>query len=124
MMSDRDMAARSAQILGLLREKYGVQARDLRRGLRRVGRQLPRGMRKRGRALLAAETQAQNPRLARQIDAQAVARDHDALVAYLRGIDVGDRRRGRILSLAAAVAFNLIAVAVLFIVWMWWRGYV
>lgn len=72
----------------------------------------------------AAEALAHNPRLARQIDAAEVERDYRGVVAYLRGIDVADRRRARILSLAAALAANLIAVAVMFLLWLWWRGYV
>jgi len=44
--------------------------------------------------------------------------------AHLSAIDVADRRRGKLLSLAGALAFNLLAVAVLFIVWLWWRAYI
>lgn len=118
------MHARADTVLGLLRQKFGVRACDLRRGLARVGNRLPRRMRRHGAALVRAQTLARNPKLARQIDADAVARDHEALLKYLRSIDVADRRRGRILSVTAAVAANLIAVAGLFIFWLWWRGYV
>ncbi|MEQ6248801.1 hypothetical protein ABMC89_07920 [Sulfitobacter sp. HNIBRBA3233] len=124
MMSDRDMAAKANAVLGLLREKFGVQARDLRRGVRRVGRRLPRRVRERADRLVAAETLAQNPKLARQIDAAAVEKDFDAVVSHLRGIDVADRRRGRLLAVAATIAANLLAVIAAFIVWLWWRGYV
>jgi hypothetical protein len=67
---------------------------------------------------------AQNPKTARQVDADAVERDYETVRAYLAGLDVGDMRKARLLSIAAAVAANLIMVAVLFVGWLWWRGYV
>lgn len=124
MMSDTDMAAKADKVLGLLYEKFGLRARDLRHGVKRAGRRLPRGVRRQAQRLGAAQALARNPRLARQIDAAAVERDYRGVVAYLRGIDVADRRRARILGLAGALAANLIAVAVLFLLWLWWRGYV
>lgn len=124
MISDKDMAARSRKLRGLMQEKLGVQGRDLRQAFRRAGRRLPGGMRKRAAALMRAEMLAHNPKTARQVDAAAVERDYEAMRAYLAGLDVGEMRKARILSVAAAVAANVIAVAVLFVVWLWWRGYV
>ena len=124
MITDKDMAAKSRKLRGLLQEKLDVQGHDLRQSFGRAGRRLPRALRKRAEALMRAETLARNPRTARQVDAEALERDFEALRAYLVALDVGEMRKARLLSVAAAVAANLIVVAVLFVVWLWWRGYV
>ncbi|UWR23179.1 hypothetical protein [Sulfitobacter sp. S190] len=124
MMSDRDMAAKVAQVQALLHEKFGVKACTLAKAVRRTGRRVPRGMRARMRRLVAADTLARNPKLARQIDPAEVARDFEAVTAHLRAIDVADRRRGWWLSLAGSLAGNLLIVAALFIGYLWWRGHV
>lgn len=123
MMTEQDMARKSAGLRGLMQQKLNIRARDLRQALGRAGRRLPRGLRRRGAALVRAETLVQNPKTARQVDVQAVERDFEALRAYLEALDVAEMRKTRALALAAAVAGNLIVVAAGFIVWLWWRGY-
>ncbi len=124
MISDKDMAARSHRLRALLQQKLGVKGRDLSQSLRHAGRRLPRGLRNRGAALLRAEALARNPKTARQVDATAVQRDYEAMRQYLEGLDVAHMRRTRLLSVTAAVAANVLAVMVLFVAWLWWRGYV
>ncbi len=108
----------------MMQQKLGVRGGDLRQALARAGRRLPLRVRRHCTALIRAEMLAQNPKTARQVDADAVERDYEAVRAYLAGLDVGDMRKARLLSIAAAVAANLIMVAVLFVGWLWWRGYV
>ena len=124
MITDKDMAARSRKLRGLMQEKLGVRGRDLRQSLRRAGRRLPRRVRAQGEALVRAEMLAHNPKTARQVDAVTVERAYDVLRAHLEAIDVGEMRKVRLLGLAGAVAANVIGVAALFVVWLWWRGYV
>ena len=124
MITDKDMAAKSRKLRGLMQQKLDVRGRDLRQSLRRAGRRLPKSVRKRGVALTQAEILAHNPKTARQVDADAVERDYEVVRAHLIAIDVNEVRKTRILSVAGAVVANLIVVAVLFIVWLWWRGYV
>lgn len=124
MITDKDMAAKSRKLRGLMQQKLDVQGRDLQQSVRRAGRRLPRGMRRRAAVLVRAEMLAFNPKTARQVDAAVVEREFEALCAYLAGLDVEEMRRTRILSVAAAVAANVIAVAVLLVTWLWWRGYV
>lgn len=124
MITDKDMAVKSRKLRGLMQQKLDVRGRDLRQSLKRAGRRLPRGVRKRGAALMRAEMLAHNPKTARQVDADAVERDYEAVRAYLLSLDVTEMRKTRILSLTGAIVANLIVVAVLFIVWLWWRGYV
>lgn len=73
---------------------------------------------------MRAEMLAHNPKTARQVDAEAVERDYEYVRAHLVAIDVDELRKSRILSVTGAVVANLIVVVVLFIVWLWWRGYV
>lgn len=124
MITDRDMVQKSRVLRGLLRAKLGVRSATLAQGLRRAGRRLPRGVRAQGAELVRAEMLAKNPKTARQIDPVAVARAFETVKAHLQAIDVVEERKGRALGVAGALAANLIAVAVLFIVWLWWRGYV
>ena len=124
MITDKDMAAKSRKLRGLMQQKLDVRGRNLRQSLRRAGRRLPKSVRKRGAALMRAEMLAHNPKTARQVDAEAVERDYEVVRAYLAGLDVVEMRKTRILSVTGAVVANLIVVAVLFVVWLWWRGYV
>ncbi|MEQ6201648.1 hypothetical protein ABMC88_01220 [Sulfitobacter sp. HNIBRBA2951] len=124
MITDKDMAAKSRKLRGLMQQKLDVRGRDLRQSLRRAGRRLPRGVRKSGAALMRAEMLAHNPKTARQIDAEQVQQDYDKLYNHLHTIDVDEVRKSRLLSITGAIVANIILVAVLFIVWLWWRGYV
>jgi hypothetical protein len=124
MITDKDMAAKSRKLRGLMQQKLDVRGRDLRQSFRRAGRRLPKGVRKRGAELMRAELLAHNPKTARQVDAGAVDRAYDVVRSYLESLDVVEMRNARILSVTAAVAANVIVVAVLFIVFLWWRGYV
>ena len=74
--------------------------------------------------IVAAQKLAANPKLARRLDAPALKAAYDGLSAHLGAIDVADRRKGKLLSLAGSIAFNLLVVIVGFLVWLWWRGYV
>ncbi len=124
MITDKDMAVKSRKLRGLMQQKLDVRGRDLRQSLKRAGRRLPKSVRKRGEALTRAEMLAHNPKTARQIDVDAVERDYEYVRAHLAAIDVDELRKSRILSVTGAVAANLLVVVVLFIVWLWWRGYV
>lgn len=124
MITDKDMAAKSRKLRGLMQQKLDVRGRDLRQSLRRAGRRLPKAVRKRGAALMRAEMLAHNPKTARQVDAEAVERDYEVVRSYLAELSVEEMRKTRILSLTGAIVANLIGVAVLFVVWLWWRGYV
>ena len=124
MIAQKDTRERSEALLTLLQSKLGVRARTLEKGARKAGRRLPRRVRDELRLLAAAERSAGNPKLARQFDEGAVHRAFEDVRAHLSGIDVADRRRGRVLSIAAAVAFNILVVLTAFVVWLWWRDYV
>lgn len=118
------MATKSRKLRGLMQQKLDVRGRDLRQSLRRAGRRLPRSVRKRGVQLMQAEMLSHNPKTARQVDAVEVDQAYEYVRAHLEAIDLDEIRKSRILSLTGAVAANLILVIGLFVVWLWWRGYV
>jgi hypothetical protein len=124
MIPDKDMAAKSHKLRALMKQKLNVSGHNLHQSLRRAGRRLPRGVRKRGAALTRAEMLAHNPKTARQLNAEEVERDCEVVRNYLTALDVSEMRKSRLLSVAGAVVANLLLVAVLFAVWLWWRGYV
>lgn len=124
MMTDQDMAAKSRVLCGLMQQKLNVRGRNLAQCLRRAGRQLPKSARTSGATLVQAEMLSDNPKTARQVDVHAVDTAYEHLRGHLAGIDVGERRKARLLSLAAAVVGNLIVVVSVFVVWLWWRGYI
>ncbi|APE45280.1 hypothetical protein BOO69_04185 [Sulfitobacter alexandrii] len=124
MLTEKEITARNRSLQQLLHEKLGVRGRDLDHALRRAGRLLPRRVRGQGARLVAAQKIAGNPRLVRQVDGGTFGRDHAEMSAHLAAIDVADRRKGRLLGIAAAVAANLLIVTTAFVVWLWWRGYV
>lgn len=118
------MGTKSRKLRGLMQQKLDVRGRDLSQSLRRAGRRLPRAVRKRGAELTRAEMMAHNPKTARQVDVVEVDAAYDYVRNYLEKLDVEDMRRGKILSLTSAIVAKLILVGLLFIVWLWWRGYV
>jgi hypothetical protein len=124
MKQQFNIQTRADALLSLLRERLGVSGRDLAQALRRGGRQLPRHVRRQANRIAAASTVGRNPKLARRLPGTELETAYRDVVGYLKTIDVADRRRGRILNWIGVVAFNLILVAVAFVVWLWWRGYV
>ena len=67
---------------------------------------------------------AHNPKTARQVDEVAVEEAYEVVRSDLAALDVVELRKIRILSLSGAIIANLVLVAVLFVGWLWWRGYV
>ena len=124
MIDVRDLTTRTQNLRRAFEAKLGVKSRNLQQALKRAGRRLPRKQRRQGAVLVRAEKLAQNPKLARQIKPEELDQAFDSISAHLGTIDVADRRKGRWLALAGAVAANLLLVIGAFIWWLWWQGYV
>ena len=124
MGGDRDIAERIAGIRALLAERLGARGPDLARALSRARRDLPRRAWRAGRALARAETLAAHPRLRATLDLPALHAAARELEAALQAIDPADRRKGWWLGVAGGLAFNLLALLALLIVFLRWRGHV
>lgn len=124
MINPHDLDTRTRELRRLFELKHGVKSQSLAQALKRVGRRLPRRLRRDGQMLLRLEKMIQNPKLARQADAQEMNRALTAMTTHLESIDVADRRRGRMLGIAGIVAANVLIVAALFVWWLWAEGYV
>jgi hypothetical protein len=124
MKDGSDIATKAADVQAQLQAKLGVKGRSLEHALSRAGHRLPRSARARGQEIVAAQKMAENPKLARRLDGAALGAAYEGLSAHLGAIDVADRRKGKMLSLAGVIVFNLLVVIVGFMVWLWWRGYV
>lgn len=124
MQVGADIDGMVAELVRLLNAKFGVRPAPLAKMIRRTGRRLPKRHRRAARALIAAQGKAAHPKLARQVDLRPLRRGYDDAVAFLNAIDPVERRKLFALRLAGALAFNVIAVAGAFILWLWWTGYV
>lgn len=124
MARAQDIEEQVGVVQDLLYAKFGVRRRALAKMLRKTGRRLPRRMRKRAQVLVEAEKLEGNPRLARQMDRRAVNKAFDDLKLHLEGIDVAERRKDRLLNLAALLAFYVLVVFAGFVFWLWWAGHV
>jgi len=102
--------------------QLGLRKGRLSRRLAKAGRRLPTGVRKDIALVAEAEEMARNPRLALRLDTTTIDPAFDRAAAHLRAIDVADRRKGLFLSILGGVAFNILAVIVLLIVVLRWRG--
>ena len=108
----------------LLGSRLGLRHGSLARRVAKAGRRLPAGVRNDIAAVAEAETMAQHPKLNRRLDPKITHAAYERAAAFLRAIDVKDRRKGVILSILGSVAFNILAVITLMIVVLRWRGFV
>lgn len=115
MQEPSDLTGRLSDVSRLLHEKLGVRGATAGARLRRARHRLPRRIRHQAEILQEAETLSANPRLAMTLDDARYARAADAITEHLQTIDVADRRKGYWLGVLGGMAFNLLAVLILFI---------
>lgn len=112
------------RVAGLMEQRLRVRGQGLGEKLRKGGRLLPRRVRAAAEVLQTGAVMAQNPKLWAQVDQQAVAQAYDTCVRHLGGVDHKDRRKGAVIGIAASAAFSVLAVAVLLLAVLYWRGFV
>ena len=113
-----------AEISALMQSHLRIRGRSLRVQERRAGRLLPRAVRRDIRYLLDTAALGDNPKLARMINADKVARAHRNTVTYLQAIDAKERRKTALLNVTASIALGLIAVFVVVLYVLVQRGFV
>lgn len=120
-ISIQQMADRVAKLMD---ERLGAGGKTLSDKLKKAGRHLPRKVRSAADVLANAASMAQNPKLLLQIDHDAVSSAYDACVKHLMTVNPNKRRMDRLVGIAASVAFSVLAVVVLAIAVLRWRGFI
>lgn len=121
-MGELTIQDRADRVAALIEERLGVKGKDLPTKLRKAGRRIPSAIQTEVRFLDSAAMQAQNPKLAFQIDEVRVARAYEASVRFLNAADRKARRRAMLMGMASSIAFSIFAVGVIFLVVLYWRG--
>jgi hypothetical protein len=122
MMTSSEIEAKVARLLELAREKYGVRAKSLERAMRKIGRRAPSRLHRQAEVIAEAQQFAHHPKLMARVDQRAVARACTELEMHLRAIDVGERRKDRILDVLGSMSFNLILFVACLVVFLRWHG--
>ncbi len=112
------------KLLKLVDAKFGIQTDDLSFAMRKIGRRLPQSVHRHAAKLVEVQTQLAHPKVALQIDEKPLVKPYATVLSALEGYDPADRRKGAILGALGTVAFNLIAVFVIFVIVLKWRGFV
>lgn len=112
------------RVAALMEERLGAKGKGLAAKLHRAGRRLPRKVRAAGEELAQAAAMAQNPKLLLQIDHDAMSAAYDTCIKHLAAINPRIRRMDGLVAVAASVAFSVLAVAVILIAVLRWRGFI
>ncbi|NYS23379.1 hypothetical protein HUK65_00125 [Rhodobacteraceae bacterium 2376] len=113
-----------AEVADMLRREYRVEGETLAAMLPACRRRLPRALRREADFLAEHEGMARHPKLSRQLDHAGMLRACDALQGHLRGIGRRRRRGDLALAIAGSLAFALLAVLVLLVIVLRWRGFI
>lgn len=112
------------EVCRLMAERLRLRGATLEDQVRRAGNLLSRALIREARYLAQAETLMRNPKLARMVDAEKTRDAHDRLAAHLMTVDPKECRKDRVLGILGGLAFNLLLIGALAIIWLRWRGVV
>lgn len=110
--------------LQTLMEKHLKLAGEFTAQAARARRHLPQSMRRRLERLVEALERMDHPKLALTLDEAGLVRDAKAIQHHLKTVNLADRRKGRLLDIAATVAFAVIILIALLVLVLRWRGFV
>ena len=123
-MSKVSIQQMADRVSALLEQRLKATGPTLEVRIKRAGSKLPRKVRDAAEALVQATQMCESPKLLMQIDYEAVAIAYDICVRHLNSVDLSKRRRGLLLDAGARIAFALLAVVVLVVGVLYWRGFV
>ena len=115
----QQMADRVAE---LMEQKLRLRGKGLAEKTRSAGRLLPKKVRAAAQALAEAAAMAQSPKHYMQMDNEKIAADYDICLKHLGAVPAGARGKSLMVAMASGVALSLLAVTVLVLVVIWWRG--
>ncbi|SHG90838.1 hypothetical protein [Marivita hallyeonensis] len=124
MDRNETIATQADSLRDLMANRLGLKRGTLAHRAAKAGRRLPIGVRNDIASVARAEAMADNPKLGLRMDPKATHAAYERAAAFLRAIDVKDRRKGVALSILGSVALNILAVIGLLILVLRWRGFV
>jgi hypothetical protein len=122
MSESQDISGFAADIEARLDKKFGQRRGTLVNRLRRAGAGLPRWVKHDAQMIDQALEFDSHPKLRRRVDRAAVSAARDRIAAHLDGIDPKERRKDFWLGLLGSLAFNLLAMLALAVLFLKWRG--
>ncbi len=111
-----------AEIRALIGERLRVRGSSFSAQVQRVNHRLPRRLRKHAAYLVEAQKLAENPKLARMINAAEVKRAHRDITRHLRSVDPGKERADRWLGVLGIIALYILMFAAATIAYLVWSG--
>ncbi len=90
--------------------------------LKKARRRLPRRVYNQGMLLAKAEPLMDHPKLRLTLDEPALRKSAGEVSAYLKSVDLAERRKTRALTILGSMAFSVLVVIGLAITVMRWRG--
>jgi hypothetical protein len=118
------IAKKTTELEKLFAQKFGAKTGPLETRVRKAGRRLPKKVRADLATVLKIQHLSENPKLLPQINEAEFLAAQERVKAFLQDIDVKDRRLGVVLGVLGSTAFNLIALFVLLVLLLLWRGFV
>lgn len=115
------IAEEISEVRDLLKDREHA-AGDLAAALKKARRRLPRRIFRQGMLLAQAVPLMDHPKLRLTLDEPALRKAAGEVSGYLKSVDLADRRKGRVLDMLGGMAFSVLAVIVLLIVVLRWRG--
>jgi len=111
------------RVADLMCRRLGAHGGTLEQTLRQRGRQLPRRVRRAATELAEVEMLCGHPQLRQRVDHRQAARAGKIVMEYLQPLGGTERRWRLFLSIAASMAFGLLATIAGVIAVLKWRGY-
>ncbi len=124
MSQEIDIQTQIAQTILLMRKKLGLRDKTLAESVKRAKRRLPRRIYKQALVLAHAEKMAEHPKLRLILDTPKLGKASEEVHAHLNAINLADRRWGWFLSFLGSVALGVLALAVMAVIVLRWRGFI
>lgn len=124
MIATHDLSGALQRLEKLFEDKLALSRGGFESRAARARRVLPRRLQGDLTRVLAARRVEGNPKLSRITGDAALGASLGRLEAYLGSYDRADRRKGRVLSVLAAVILNAVAIFALVMAVLLWRGFV
>jgi len=122
MTESGDITELANDLEARLGEKLGLKRGPLEKRVRKAGRRLPRRVHRDAGVIGKAMQLADHPKLRRRVDRKQVDNAHQRIVEHLGKIDPKERRIHFALGVLSGLAFNILLLIALVIVFLKWRG--